>query len=166
VWYGTEGFVVGPNYSSGAAFDYDGNPLGAWKGGTYQAHFGNFVKAIRSRNHADLHLDIEDGHLSSGLAHLGNVSWQLGEKVPQGTRPTLAAGDHRVILTLDSFEDHLRDNAVDTAITPLLLGRELTIDPKTEKASDEAANRLFTREYRKGYELPRVEAGPAAGSAG
>ena len=25
-----------------------------------------------------------------------------------------------------------------------------------EKATDEAANRLFTKEYRKGYELPRV----------
>jgi hypothetical protein len=30
------------------------------------------------------------------------------------------------------------------------------IDPTTEKATDPAANRLFTREYRKGYELPRV----------
>jgi hypothetical protein len=36
----------------------------------------------------------------------------------------------------------------------LYLGKELTIDPKTELSSNEAANRLFTREYRKGYELP------------
>ncbi|RLS69781.1 MAG: gfo/Idh/MocA family oxidoreductase, partial [Planctomycetota bacterium] len=104
----------------------------------------------------DLYLDVEDGHLSSALAHLGNVSWHLGEKVPFGARPTIAANDHRVILTLDSFEDHLRDNAVDLAVTPLHLGRELSIDPKTEKSSDEAANRLFTKDYRKGYELPRV----------
>ena len=70
--------------------------------------------------------------------------------------PTIAAADHRVILTLDSFEDHLRDNGVDTTVTPLLLGRELTIDPKTEKSSDDQANRLFGREYRAGYELPRA----------
>jgi hypothetical protein len=68
----------------------------------------------------------------------------------------IAAHDHRVILTLDSFEDHLHDNAVDLAVTPLHLGRELVIDPTTEKSSDEAANRLFTKDYRKGYELPRV----------
>jgi len=158
VWYGTEGFVVGPNYSSGAAFDYDGNPLGAWKGGTYQAHFGNFVKAIKSRNHADLHLDIEDGHLSSGLAHLGNVSWALGETVSPGTRPTLAADDPHVAATWESFAAHLGENEVDFGVTKLRLGRELTIDPVTERSTDEAANALFTREYRKGFELPRVSA--------
>ena len=54
IWYGTEGFAVAPNYNTGAAFDYDGNPLGAWSGGTYQQHFANFVKAIKSRNFRDL----------------------------------------------------------------------------------------------------------------
>ena len=156
IWWGTEGYVVSTNYQSGAAFDYAGAPLGTWSGGSSREHFANLVKAIRSRKHEDLYLDVEDGHLSSALAHLGNVSWQLGEKVALGARPTLAANDHRVILTLDSFEDHLRDKAVDLAVTPLHLGRELSIDPKTEKSSDEAANRLFTKDYRKGYELPRV----------
>jgi hypothetical protein len=32
----------------------------------------------------------------------------------------------------------------------------LVIDPATEKSTDGEANRLFTRDYRKGYELPRV----------
>ncbi len=82
IWYGTEGYVVGPNYTSGVEFDYDGNQIGKWAGGEYKAHFANFVKAIRSRNHKDLHLDIEDGHLSSALAHLGNVSYRLGKAVP------------------------------------------------------------------------------------
>lgn len=156
IWWGTDGYVVSTNYQSGAAFDYAGESLGTWSGGSSRDHFANLVKAIRSRKHEDLYLDVEDGHLSSALAHLGNVSWQLGEKVPFGARPTIAAHDHRVILTLDSFEDHLRDNAVDLAVTPLHLGRALSIDPKTEKSSDEAANRLFTKDYRKGYELPRV----------
>jgi hypothetical protein len=37
-----------------------------------------------------------------------------------------------------------------------VLGRELSIDPVGEKSSDPEANARFTREYRKGYELPRV----------
>ena len=156
IWYGTEGFAVATNYSSGAAFDYDGHPLGAWSGGTYQQHFANFVKAIKSRNHRDLHLDIEDGHLSSALAHLGNVSWALGEVVSPGTRPRLAAGDKHVAASLDSFTAHLAENDIDFSKTPLRLGRELTLDPKTEESTDPEANRLFTREYRKGYELPRA----------
>ncbi len=156
IWYGTEGYVVAPNYTSAAAFDYDGNELGKWSGGSYQQHFANFVKAIRSRNHRDLNLDIEDGHLSSSLAHLGNVSWMLGEPVELGSRPTLAADDPRARASLDSFEDYIRENGVDLAKTKLLLGRELTIDPTSERSTDDAANSLFTREYRKGYELPRV----------
>jgi hypothetical protein len=156
IWYGTEGFAVGPSYFAGAAFDYDGKELGTWSGGSYQQHFGNFVKAIKSRNRADLHLDIEEGHLSSALAHLGNVSWALGETVAPGTRPTLAADDPRVAASLDTFEAYLADHRIDYATTPLKLGRELRLDPRTERSDDPEANRLFTREYRTGYELPRA----------
>ena len=156
IWWGTEGYVVAPSYSSGAAFDYEGKQLGAWSGGSYQNHFANFVKAIKSRRHEDLHLDIEDGHLSSALAHLGNVSWALGEPVEPGTPPGLAADNQQVRETLASFDAHLVENDVDFSVTPLSLGRLLTIDPETERSNDAEANRLFTREYRKGFELPLV----------
>jgi len=156
VIYGTEGFVVCPNYTSAVAFDYDGHELGKWSGGSDDQHYANFVAAVKSRRHQDLHLDIEDGHLSSALAHLGNVSWALGQPVPLEARPTLAADDPRVKASLDTFQGYLKDNAVDVSKTRLMLGRELAIDPATEKSSDAEANRLFTRDYRKGYELPRV----------
>ena len=156
IWWGTTGYAVAPNYGSGVAFDYDGNELGKWNGGGDQPHFANMVKAVRSRRHEDLHLDIEDGHLSSALAHLGNVSWRLGEVVPLGTRPQLGSGEKHVADSFDSFEAHLKGNEVDFAATPLAMGRELAIDPATERSTDEAANRLFGREYRAGYEIPRV----------
>jgi hypothetical protein len=147
---------VAPNYSSAVAFDYDGHELASWQGGLYQQHFANFVKAVKSRRHEDLHLDIADGHLSSALSHLGSVSFALGGTTTAGTRPTLAADEPRVAATLAGFEAHLRENAVDFGATPLRLGRELAIDPATERATDPEANALFTREYRKGYELPRT----------
>lgn len=156
LWYGTEGYAIGPNYNSGVAFDYDGKELGKWTGGEYQAHFANFVKAIRSRNYQDLHLDIEDGHLSSALAHLGNVSWRMGKVAPAGSRPSLMADNKHAQETFDSFEAHLKENNVNFDETKFYVGQELTIDPKTELSSDENANRLFTREYRKGYVLPEV----------
>jgi Oxidoreductase family, NAD-binding Rossmann fold len=159
IWYGTEGYVVGPNYQSGVAFDWDGNQLGKWTGGEYQAHFANFVKAIRSRNHKDLHLDIEDGHLSSALAHLGNVSWRQGKVVPEGTKPSLLADNKHVQATLANFEEHLKADGVNFAETKLYLGEELTIDPKTELSTSDSANQLFRREYRKGFELPEVASG-------
>jgi predicted dehydrogenase len=156
VWYGTEGFAVAEGYSSGAAYDYDGHQLGRWSGGDYSHHFANFVGAVKSRDHRDLHLDVEDGHLSSALAHLGNVSWALGETAEPGTRPPLAADDPRVQATWESFEAYLASNPIDFTVTKLTAGRELTIDPVTELATDPQARQLFTREYRKGFELPRV----------
>ena len=156
IWWGTTGYVVTPKYNAGVAFDYDGNELAQWSGGGDQLHFANFVTGVRSRNPADLHLDIEEGHISSAMAHLGNISWTLGTVVPVGTRPSIAAADEHVRETFASLEAHLAENGVDFAATPLKLGRELTIDPRTERSSDPEANALFGREYRRGFELPRV----------
>jgi predicted dehydrogenase len=156
IWWGADGYVVAPSYNSAVAFDYDGKQLGKWSGGSDQLHYDNFLEAVRSRDRSHLHLDIEDGHLSSAMAHLGNVSWALGEKASLGTRPQIAADEPRVAETFAAFEAHLRDNAVDVADTPYVLGRELAIDAATERSSDAEANGRFTREYRKGYELPRV----------
>ena len=156
LWYGTDGYVVAPNYTSGVAFDLDGNVIDQWSGGDYKAHFANFVKAIRSRNYKDLHLDIEDGHLSSALAHLGNVSWQLGKTTSVSDRPKSWSMHKHVAETLDSFEAYTKENNVDFSATKLSLGVELSIDPKTELSTNEAANKLFTRDYRKGFVLPEV----------
>jgi hypothetical protein len=156
VWYGEQGYAIGLNYTSGVAFDYDGKELGKWSGGEYQAHFANFLKAVRSRNHKDLHLDIEDGHLSSALAHLGNVSLRRGTPVAAGTRPAKVVEQKQVADTFASLESYLGEHAIDYNQTKLILGAALEIDPKTERSTDPEANKLFTREYRKGFELPEV----------
>ena len=41
-------------------------------------HFANLVKAIRSGKDSDLNCDIIDGHLSTALPHMGNISYRLG----------------------------------------------------------------------------------------
>jgi len=156
VWYGEHGYAIGLNYTSGVAFDYDGKELGKWSGGEYQAHFANFLKAVRSRNHKDLHLDVEDGHLSSALAHLGNVSLRRGAPVPAGSRPTKVVEHKQVADTFASMETYLGEHTIDYNQTKLILGATLEIDPKTERSTDPEANKLFTREYRKGFELPEV----------
>ena len=44
-------------------------------------HFVNFIEALRSRNRAHLNCEIEDGHLSTALAHLANISYRTGRKL-------------------------------------------------------------------------------------
>jgi predicted dehydrogenase len=44
-------------------------------------HFQNFIEAVRANDWMKLTADIEDGHLSSSLAHLGNISYRLGKEL-------------------------------------------------------------------------------------
>ena len=69
---------------------------------------------------------------------------------------TQAAQDTPVEQTLAAFDVHIRKNNVDVTQTPFKLGRKPVIDPETELVLNEVANAFFQREYRKGYELPRV----------
>lgn len=46
-----------------------------------QAHFENFIECVRSRNSQKLRAPLEEGHLSSTLCHLGNISYRVGRSV-------------------------------------------------------------------------------------
>ncbi|HEX3727856.1 MAG TPA: Gfo/Idh/MocA family oxidoreductase, partial [Pirellulales bacterium] len=62
IFEGSDGYLVMTSYSSGAAFDKDGNKVHEFNGGG--DHYGNFIAAVRSRKHEDLNADILEGHLS------------------------------------------------------------------------------------------------------
>jgi predicted dehydrogenase len=79
---------------------------------TEYLHYQNFVDAIRANDPKILTCDVMEGHLSSTLPHLANISYRTG--------------------------------------------RALVFDGKTETfADDKKADELLTREYRKGFELPK-----------
>jgi hypothetical protein len=75
-------------------------------------HYQNFVDAIRAGDSTLLTCGILEGHLSSTLPHLGNISYRTG--------------------------------------------RSLVFDGRAERfVGDTEADRLLTRQYRKGFEVPR-----------
>jgi len=154
IWYGSEGYLVCPSYSSGTAFSKDGEVLAQFSGGG--DHFGNFIKAVRSRKVEDLNGDILEGHLSSALCHLGNISHRLGREVelpaPKQAGPFgVAPADE----AFTSMEAHLRQNKVDTSKVKYMRGEKLNFDPKTETfVNNKAADAYLTRRYRKGFEVP------------
>ena len=49
--------------------------------GDRDAHFANFIDCVRSRRRQDLFCEIEEGHLSTSLAHLANISYRTGRKL-------------------------------------------------------------------------------------
>jgi hypothetical protein len=44
-------------------------------------HFVNFLDCIRSRKWQDLNADVNEGHLSTSMMHLGNIAYKTGRKL-------------------------------------------------------------------------------------
>jgi predicted dehydrogenase len=122
LFYGSKGWVwidgdgqtwqsyFGYENQKGPGGDTTGQEKGPSAGG--MPHYQNFVDAIRANNPKLLNCDILEGHYTSTLPHLGNISY--------------------------------------------LVKHDLVFDGKTEKfVNDKKADELLTREYRKGFEIPK-----------
>ncbi len=95
IFYGSEGWLeidAGGNWKT--YFGYKGEPgpnsdnieeeesdalntVGTGTGG----HYGNFIAAVKAGDQGVLTCDIEEGHRSSALPHLGNISYRLGREL-------------------------------------------------------------------------------------
>jgi predicted dehydrogenase len=152
IFEGTQGFIVGSSL-----FDPDGKLIQEFEG-KGDNHFANFLAAVRSRKREDQNAEILEGHQSSALCHIGNISWRLGRHAPPAElRSELGKlkVHENVLATLDRTLQHLGENMIDLAKTPLTLGALLHLDPAQERFLDSAdANALLTREYRKPFVVP------------
>jgi predicted dehydrogenase len=153
VFHCTDGYLVCTSYQQAAAYRPNGEQIREFSGSA--DHFANFISAIRSRRRQDLNADILEGHLSSALCHLANISFRLGT-VARSTRwGGIFGSDVEANLTLSRTIDHLAGNQVPLDDTNLQVGRRLTIDPQTETfVNDREADTYLTREYREGFAVP------------
>src|SRR5262245_38916092 len=163
VFEGTSGYAVVPkNYrgAGGAAFDKDGQLVKKFTG--EGNNFARFVDALRTRNKDDIDATALEGHLSSALCHLGNISYRLGKEM---SNPQIAERLQSVKLndnsqdTLDRTIEHLAANNVTLdKKTMFHFGEFLKFDPKTESfPAGPAANALCTRNYRAPFVLPTAD---------
>jgi len=124
------------------------------------AHFSNFIEAMRSRKSSDLKADCEETHISSALCHTGLVSHRIGTQVHDAKVREAIKGDGLLAGRYAAMEEHLRLNEVNLAKETISLGPWLKFNPESEWFEgnegdlDEKANRLATREYRKPYVVP------------
>jgi predicted dehydrogenase len=160
IFHGSEGYVVMTRYDRGAAFDLDGNMIKTFTGGEDKLHYDNFIAAVRSRKVEDLNADILEGHLSSALCHLGNISYRLGEELlaKEAVERLPSTDENRA--TFERVTHHLQANSVDLESTKLRLGRQLAFDSENEEFTGpgaQEANPMLSREYRKGFEVPGAD---------
>ena len=90
IFYGDKGILVvdgydkyktylGKNREPGKSGDDGGESatgMDRGAGGT-DGHFANFIDAVRKHDKTILNGPVETAHLSSGLAHLGNIAYRL-----------------------------------------------------------------------------------------
>jgi hypothetical protein len=153
VFHCANGYLVCTTYQRAAAYRPNGELIRSFDGSA--DHFGNFIAAVRSRRHQDLNGDILEGHLSSALCHLANISFRLGTVVPCERRAGIFGNDAQATETLNRTVEHLSANRVPLDDSNLQVGRRLTINPQTETfVNDRAADAYLTREYRPGFVVP------------
>ncbi|MDO8543825.1 MAG: Gfo/Idh/MocA family oxidoreductase [Opitutaceae bacterium] len=155
IFYGTKGIIAG-----GSLFDLEGTLVRPFEG-KGENHFVNFLNAVRSRKVSDLRADILEGHQSTALCHIGNISYRLGRRASTAEIKQqlgkLRSATH-ALETFERTEKHLATNRVNAAENQLTLGAPLQVEPKEERfVSNRAANELLAREYRSPFVLPSLK---------
>ena len=143
--------------SDSAAYSYKGQLIRQFSGEGSVDPQSNFIRAVRSRKREDIKTDIEQGHLSACLSHMGNISYRLGAaRRPEEVREALES-DRDGLEAYGRFREHLAVHNIDLAAKPLTLGPWVEIDNATERFTGPnaaEANRLLKRDYRAPYTIP------------
>jgi predicted dehydrogenase len=143
------------NYDTAQAFGPDGTEIAHWSGGG--DHFKNFLDAVRSGRREELHADVLEGHVSSALCHLGNISHRLGKKHTVGEIGSQIGEQPLLRESFDRMVAHLKANEVDVDGPVLVGGAWLELDPTREQfANNNAANHLLRRDDRPAFAVPTI----------
>ena len=140
--------------------EQEGEPIeGAPVGGFAdpgQRHFRNFIDCVRSRKREEINGEILEGHRSSLLAHLGNISYRLGENVPFDKQTKAFGGDKVAYEAFEDMKQHLTDAAhLELTNSTYRLGRRLRFDAEAERFIDDSdADKLLSRPYRAPFIVP------------
>ena len=147
------GFFAGGS-GGGVIIDNNGKRVKDWSGPGGRDHQENFIKAVRSRKVSDLNADIQEGHLSSALCHLGNISQRLGQRSSPDEVRERSQGNKDAEDALDRCLSHMKANEVDLIKEGVAQGPWLSVDSPAERFVgdwSETANLLLKRSYREPF---------------
>jgi len=152
------GFFAGGR-GGGWIYDNNGRKIRQFPGDGGGGHQANFIEAVRSRKVDDLRADILQGHISSALCHMANISYRLGHrKSPKSIRRAVAGNDV-LAESVDRLLSHLTANEIDLAANPVSIGPILRFDERQERFTgdhSEWANMFLKRIYRPPFVVPEA----------
>jgi predicted dehydrogenase len=105
-FFGTQGYAIlgnsfqtfmGPKKEPGfnlTVKDLEPDPIRSdYETAKIEYHFVNFLDCVRSRKREDLLADVKEGHLSTGMMHLGNIAYRTGKKLTFNGETETFVGD-------------------------------------------------------------------------
>jgi len=157
-------FICEKGYLYGTTlYDNDGNKIKDFQddlekeGIIRKGPQANFIHALRTGKQDDLKTDIEEGHISTSLCHMGNISYQTGEQHPVDELVAIIKNDPYLYQVYLDMVEHLQKHGIDLTKEQIIIGKKLTMDSKTESFTGEnsAVANLFIKDaYREPFVIP------------
>ncbi|MDO8544610.1 MAG: Gfo/Idh/MocA family oxidoreductase [Opitutaceae bacterium] len=159
-----EGGYFAGEASGGAFFDRQDKKIQdvANDGGARRlevTHLSSFIAAVRSRKTSDLIAEAIEGHRSTVGCHMANISHRIGRAASPDIIREKVRPQPELMDAFERCRTYLRDNGVDLAATPAVLGPWVTYDAAQERFVGEfaaEANALARRKYREPFVVPKI----------
>ncbi len=136
------------------AYDNSGKKIRSFPGG--EDHFANFIKALRSGRREDLNAEILEGHISTSICHVGNISYRLGSAAPLDQQRKQVGDMACWRAMFDRYVKYLNGLGVDPNTSTV--GPWLECDTEKECIKDNPkANEIVRGFYRKPFEVPEIK---------
>lgn len=136
------------------AWDKSGKQIATFPGGG--DHFANFIETLRRHDPKHLTAEIEIGHLSTRICHLGNISYRVGRRASLAEqRAAVQQGPAQWEGLFDRYLEHLAAHEIDP--NTAILGPWLECDTQHECIKDHPeANQIVRGWYREPYVVPEI----------
>lgn len=144
------------NLTELVAFNNDGKEVKRFKS-ISDGPQASFINAVRSRKISDIRTDILEGHLSTALCHMGNISYRIGTESSSEQIKEVMQSDKDLLESFERFVNHLSANGIRLKKIPSVLGPWLKMNSTKERffgKFSRQANKLLTRDYRKPFIVP------------
>jgi predicted dehydrogenase len=120
------GYFAG--HIGGAVYDNAGKRIEQFAGDGGATHLGNFLDAVRSRRTESLRGQIVQGHRSTEVCLLGNLSYRLGTNAGLAGARQALGGFPAAVEVVDSVGRHLAVHGLVPENAPCVVGPWLEID--------------------------------------
>ncbi|MCE5187130.1 MAG: Gfo/Idh/MocA family oxidoreductase [Planctomycetaceae bacterium] len=141
-------------------YDKQGKKMHTFSPHGGELHLSRFIEAVRNNTPQDVPCSILDGHISSALCHLPNISHQLGAQTAAAEITEKIKADVLQSEAWARFLEHLRVNQQDLEKNRPVLGAALTFDGTTEQFTGDLAaqaNPLARGHYRPKWQVPAID---------